>query len=266
MAAEDDVAVPPSVADIPAPRGASGDFTKGRQRPPGVLLGQDTQVQKTTDDPEKTTDLEKTDLGKRTDLMARASALALRGDRRILGIAGPPGAGKSTLAARLAEALGPQTAVVVPMDGFHLAQTELARLGLADRKGAPDTFDAAGYVCLLRRLRASDATVYAPAFDRSLEEPIAGSLPVAPAVPLVITEGNYLLHDAGEWAAVRPLLDEVWYLDPDRALRIGRLVDRHVRHGKDPAYAREWVLRSDEANARVIAPGRDRADLVLDTG
>ncbi|MFD7258189.1 nucleoside/nucleotide kinase family protein [Streptomyces sp. NPDC059874] len=202
-----------------------------------------------------------------TEQVARAAAPAARGGRRILGIAGPPGAGKSTPAARLAEALGPETAVVVPMDGFHLAQAELARLGRADRKGAPDTFDAAGYVSLLRRLRGSDgATVYAPAFDRSLEEPIAGSVPVPPGVPLVITEGNHLLHDAGEWASVRPLLDEAWYLAPDEALRVRRLVDRHVRHGKEPAYARAWVARSDEPNARLVASGRHRADLVLEMG
>ncbi|MFJ3514045.1 MULTISPECIES: nucleoside/nucleotide kinase family protein [unclassified Streptomyces] len=202
-----------------------------------------------------------------TEPVVRAEALAASGGRRILGIAGPPGAGKSTLAARIADALGPERAVVVPMDGFHLARAELDRLGRADRKGAPDTFDAAGYVALLRRLRAADGpTVYAPAFDRSLEEPIAGSIPVAPHVPLVITEGNYLLHDAGEWASVRPLLDEVWYLAPAEGLRLDRLIERHVRHGKDPAYAREWVARSDEANARLVAPGRDRADLVLDTG
>ncbi|MFD3935677.1 nucleoside/nucleotide kinase family protein [Streptomyces sp. NPDC058611] len=205
-----------------------------------------------------------------TELARRAGALADRagpGGRSILGIAGPPGAGKSTVAAKLAEALGPDVAVVVPMDGFHLAGAELVRLGRVDRKGAPDTFDAAGYTALLRRLREPGAhPVYAPAFDRSLEEPIAGSIAVPAHVPLVITEGNYLLHDAGEWARVRPLLDEAWYLAPDDGLRIGRLVDRHVRHGKDPAHARAWVARSDEANARLIAPGRDRADLVLDTG
>ncbi|MFK0044047.1 nucleoside/nucleotide kinase family protein [Streptomyces sp. NPDC090741] len=200
-----------------------------------------------------------------TELEERARALAASGERRILGIAGPPGAGKSTLAARLAQALGPERAVVVPMDGFHLAQAELERLGRAGRKGAPDTFDAAGYAALLARLRTpAAAAVYAPAFDRALEEPVAGSIPVDPAVRLVITEGNYLLHEAGEWAAVRALLDEVWFLAPDDTLRVRRLVDRHVRHGKAPARAEEWVARSDEANARLIAAGRTRADLVVD--
>ncbi|MFD5512587.1 nucleoside/nucleotide kinase family protein [Streptomyces sp. NPDC127051] len=200
-----------------------------------------------------------------TELEERARALAASGERRILGIAGPPGAGKSTLAARLAQALGPERAVVVPMDGFHLAHAELERLGRADRKGAPDTFDAAGYAALLARLRTpAAAAVYAPAFDRSLEEPVAGSIPVDPAVRLVITEGNYLLYEAGEWAAVRALLDEVWFLAPDDTLRVRRLVDRHVRHGKAPARAEEWVARSDEANARLIAAGRTRADLVVE--
>ncbi|MFE2547944.1 nucleoside/nucleotide kinase family protein [Streptomyces sp. NPDC059355] len=200
-----------------------------------------------------------------TELEERARALADSGVRRILGITGPPGAGKSTLAARLARALGPERAVVVPMDGFHLAQAELERLGRADRKGAPDTFDAAGYAALLARLRTpAAAAVYAPAFDRSLEEPVAGSIPVGPAVRLVITEGNYLLYEAGEWAALRELLDEVWFLAPDDALRVRRLVDRHVRHGMAPAHAEEWVARSDEANARLIAAGRIRADLVVE--
>lgn len=199
-------------------------------------------------------------------LTARARLLAspAPGRRRILGIVGPPGAGKSTLAARLVDALD-GLAALVPMDGFHLAQAELDRLGRADRKGAPDTFDAAGYAALLRRLRdpAEQGPVYAPAFDRALEEPVAGSVPVPPGIPLVVTEGNYLLHDDGPWAPVRGLLDETWYLDVDPGLRVRRLVDRHVRFGKSRPHAERWVAGSDEPNARLIERGRALADLVV---
>ncbi|MFF3285885.1 nucleoside/nucleotide kinase family protein [Streptomyces sp. NPDC003023] len=189
---------------------------------------------------------------------------AAPGRRRILGIAGAPGAGKSTLAERLVEELD-GLAVLVPMDGFHLAQQELARLGLAHRKGAPDTFDAAGYATLLARLRDAepDVTVYAPAFDRTLEEAVAGSIPVAPGVPLVVTEGNYLLHDEGHWARIRPLLDEAWFVELDHEVRVRRLVDRHVRYGKERPFAEGWVRDSDEPNARLIERGRDRADIVV---
>ncbi|NEB82416.1 nucleoside/nucleotide kinase family protein [Streptomyces sp. SID14478] len=205
------------------------------------------------------------------ELAARARTLAAPGGpRRVLGIAGPPGAGKSTLARAVVEALD-GLAVLVPMDGFHLADTELARLGRADRKGAPDTFDAYGYAALLARIRAPrpGETVYAPSFEREREQPVAGALPVAPHVPLVVTEGNYLLLDEDPWStSVRPLLDEVWWVDVDDALRVERLIARHVAFGKSPSYARDWVLRSDEANARRVAPGRDRADALvdLDTG
>ncbi|MEV6549058.1 nucleoside/nucleotide kinase family protein [Streptomyces sp. NPDC051597] len=197
-------------------------------------------------------------------LVVRARLLAVPGHRRVLGIAGAPGSGKSTLAARLVERLG-GVAVLVPMDGFHLAGAELDRLGRADRKGAPDTFDAAGYAALLTRLRAPQAgsVVYAPAFDRSLEEPVAGSIPVGPEVPLVVTEGNYLLHDQDGWAPVRALLDEVWFLEIDGEERVRRLVERHVRYGKARPYAERWVRESDEVNARVVAGGRDLADLVV---
>jgi pantothenate kinase len=199
-----------------------------------------------------------------TPLIARARALAVPGRRRVLGIAGAPGAGKSTFAKRLVQALD-GLAVLVPMDGFHLAGAELERLGRAHRKGAPDTFDADGYAALLARLRGPrpGTTVYAPAFDRTLEEAVAGSIPVPPDMPLVVTEGNYLLLDTGDWARVRPLIDEIWYLELDAKTRVRRLVDRHVRFGKARAGAEKWVAESDEANARLVATFRDRADLVV---
>ena len=196
-------------------------------------------------------------------LVARARALAAGRPRAILGLTGAPGAGKSTLAARLVEAVAP-AAVLVPMDGFHLADPELERLGRRQRKGAPDTFDAAGYVELLRRLRTRPPEpVYAPVFDRSLEAAVAGAVRVDPGVPLVVTEGNYLLLDDGPWRRVRPLLDEVWFLEIDDEVRVDRLVRRHVEHGKEPAQAVDWVRRSDEANARLVAATRGWADLVV---
>jgi pantothenate kinase len=191
----------------------------------------------------------------------RVERLLASGGRRILGLVGPPGGGKSTLAEALHAAF-PGRSVVVPMDGFHLANVELQRLGRAARKGAPDTFDAAGYVALLRRLRtqASDETVYAPAFRREIEEPVAGAIGVPPLIPLVITEGNYLLLDRGPWAGVRSLLDEIWYVDGDDAERIERLVRRHVQFGRSEPDARAWVRDTDEPNARVIEATRPRAD------
>ncbi|GAA4619497.1 nucleoside/nucleotide kinase family protein [Saccharopolyspora hordei] len=195
-------------------------------------------------------------------LVERARALADRGQRRVLGITGAPGAGKGTVAERLLAELDGR-AVVVPMDGFHLANAQLRRLGRQDRKGAPDTFDAAGYVALLRRVREADETVYAPEFHREVEESYAAEIAVEPDVPLVITEGNYLLLDVPPWSEVRDLLDECWFLAPDDEVRVQRLVARHVAHGRTPQEAAEWVQRSDEANARLVAPTRARADLVV---
>ncbi|WP_416486344.1 nucleoside/nucleotide kinase family protein [Streptomyces sp. CL12] len=203
------------------------------------------------------------------DLLARARALPQGGRRALLGIAGGPGAGKSTLAASLVRALnadGPWAAHV-PMDGFHLADAELDRLGRRDRKGAPDTFDAAGYAALLRRLREEPAeVVYAPGFERVLEQALAGAIPVPPAARLVVTEGNYLLLQEGSWARVRPALDEVWYCEIPEAERIRRLVARHEEFGKEPAAARAWVLGSDQRNAELVATTRGRADLVVPAG
>ena len=196
--------------------------------------------------------------------LERALRLAQSGGRRLLGLAGMPGAGKSTLAERLVRELRPR-AVHVPMDGFHLANEELVRLGCRDRKGAPDTFDAAGYVALLCRLRRPrrGVTVYAPRFTRDIEEPVAGAIPVPPEVPLVVTDGNYLLVRQGLWAGVLPLLDEAWYVETDDRLRLERLIARHAAFGKPPKMAQRWALGSDQRNAEVVAASRGRAALVV---
>ncbi|MEU8970617.1 nucleoside/nucleotide kinase family protein [Streptomyces monashensis] len=201
------------------------------------------------------------------DLLARARGLVRDGRRAVLGIAGGPGAGKTTLAEQMVRALngdGPPWAAHVPMDGFHLADAELDRLGRRDRKGAPDTFDAAGYAALLRRLREDTGeVVYAPGFERVLEQPLAGAIPVAPAARLVVTEGNYLLLTEGSWARVRPCLDEVWFCEIAEDERIRRLVARHEEFGKDHESAAAWVLGTDQRNADLVAATRGRADLVV---
>ncbi|MEV0691973.1 nucleoside/nucleotide kinase family protein [Streptomyces sp. NPDC050388] len=202
------------------------------------------------------------------DLLSRARALTGAGRRAVLGIAGSPGSGKSTLAEHLVRELngtGEPWVAHVPMDGFHLADAELDRLGRRDRKGAPDTFDAAGYAELLRRLRVEtyDDVVYAPGFERVLEQPIAGAVPVPPTARLVVTEGNYLLLDTGAWARARPQLDEVWFCELDEEERLRRLVARHEEFGKRHDEAVAWALRSDQPNAELVAPTRHRADLVV---
>ena len=194
----------------------------------------------------------------------RINALRNGGGRKILGIVGPPGCGKSTLAAALLELLG-DDAVAVPMDGYHLANVELARLGRAGRKGAEDTFDSAGYVSLLRRLKEQQANeiVYAPEFRREIEEPIANAIPVFPETQLVITEGNYLLLDHGHWAGVSELLDEIWYVDIDHSVRRERLVKRHMHFGRSQNAAEDWVANTDEPNAVRIEATKHRADVLF---
>jgi pantothenate kinase len=192
------------------------------------------------------------------------------GGRRIIGVAGCPGAGKTTLATAVVRVLNesghgePGWAVHVPMDGFHLADRELVRLGRLQRKGAPDTFDAAGYAALLGRLRLdTPEVVYAPAFDRDIEQPIAGSIPVGPSCRLVVTEGNYLLLDEEPWPLARAELDEAWFCQVDDEVRRRRLVDRHVQFGKPAPAAEAWVEQVDELNAQRIAGSRRAADLVV---
>jgi pantothenate kinase len=185
------------------------------------------------------------------------------GTRRVVGVTGAPGVGKTTYALSLV-AVSDMPAAYLPMDGFHLADATLRALGRLDRKGAPDTFDAWGYAALLRRVREERGhVVYAPGFERDLEQPIAGALAVPPETELVVTEGNYLLLDRPEWRAVRAELDEVVHLETDHAVRRRRLVARHVEFGKTPAEAEAWVARVDDANAALVAAAAHRADRVV---
>lgn len=196
-------------------------------------------------------------------LVDRARALVSTRDRRILGLVGTPGSGKSTVSGAIAEALGDQT-VVVGMDAFHLANRELIRLGRRDRKGAPDTFDVDGYSMLLARLSASGGgDLYAPLFDRGLEESIGSAILVSGIVPLVITEGNYLLSDGNGWESVPEHLHEIWFIEVDAAERRERLIRRRLAFGHDLDAATQWVVEVDEANAQFVERTRDRADLVV---
>jgi pantothenate kinase len=193
--------------------------------------------------------------------IGRAAAMA-SGGRTLLGIAGCPGAGKSTMSAAIIQRV--RSSVVVPMDGFHMLNEDLVRLGRRDRKGAPDTFDVTAYIAQLQKVRCQGRLpVTAPRYDRAASAPVADAITIEPDSALVITEGNYLLLDAPPWHRVRPLLDEVWFVEVDDAVRVPRLIARHIEFGKSPEEAREWVLRSDEANAAVVAATRDRADVVV---
>ncbi|WP_298806968.1 nucleoside/nucleotide kinase family protein [uncultured Pseudokineococcus sp.] len=213
------------------------------------------------------------------ELVDRAVSLLEGRHRVLLGVAGAPAAGKTTLARAVAAGVdlvltdrgerapgGPPAAVQVPMDGFHLADVQLEHLGLADRKGVPASFDAGGYVSLLRRLRAADEdVVYAPAFERDLEQALAGAIAVPREARLVVTEGNYLLLDEAPWDAVRPLLDEVWFAEADEEERSARLLARHVEFGKTPEAAQAWMASVDDPDAALAARGRALADLVVRT-
>lgn len=199
---------------------------------------------------------------------AIAPLLAASDKRIIVGIAGPPAAGKSTLASALARDIareyGPDFAIAVGMDGFHLANAELNRLGLTSVKGAPETFDAYGFIALLKRLRgASEPVVYAPTYSRTVHESIGSAVPIGSDVRVVVIEGNYLLLPRPPWAEIRPLLDVALYLDAAPRARVDALLRRQRSRGLNAEAAHDWVHRSDEANAFLIESTKAHADAIL---
>lgn len=201
-----------------------------------------------------------------TDVVAAAT----RPDRRIVvGIAGAPGAGKSTFAEQLVESLYPRAALV-QMDGFHLSPSRLIELGRRDRMGAPDTFDVDGFRATLLAIRRgfgpTGHTVRIPGFDREIEESIPDAIAITPEFPCVVIEGNYLLLDSGGWERTAPLLDLTFFIDLAHDIRIERLIARHERFGKTVADARAWALGPDETNARLIATTAARADYRIALG
>jgi len=185
-------------------------------------------------------------------------------ERVLIGIIGKPGAGKSTLSKFLMAKLPKEFVTVVPMDGYHLSNKVLKDLKRADRKGAPDTFDVAGFISLVRRIRSEQTqNIYYPIFDRAIEESIAAQGVVTSATKVVIIEGNYLLHNDGGWEVCNDLLDESWMVDVDDDKRISRLISRHIAYGKEPEAAKAWAKGTDEVNAKLIERGRNRADFIV---
>ena len=178
--------------------------------------------------------------------------------RFVLGITGPPGAGKSTFASWLASELGP-TGIVLPMDGFHFRNAELDARGLRDRKGAPDTYDVPGFLQILRAIR-SGGPVTASAYSRITHEPEADAITILPSHGVIIVEGNYLLVKEPPWADVKAELDEVWYLDVSTETAAKRVRARHMSVGRSLAEAEMKVKAVDLPNGEIVRMTRDRAD------
>ncbi|MEV0319052.1 nucleoside/nucleotide kinase family protein [Streptomyces sp. NPDC050658] len=185
--------------------------------------------------------------------------------RTLLGIAGPPGAGKSTLARALVAAIG-DGAAYLPLDGFHLSNVQLERLALSSRKGSEPSFDVRGYVALLARvLEDTGDDIYVPDYDRSLHEPVAARHRVPLAARLVVTEGNYLACDLPGWRTARALLAECWYVGTPAEVRQPRLVERQLAGGRTPDEARAWVATNDDPNGELVEKSRLRCDRTVST-
>ncbi|MBB5516615.1 pantothenate kinase [Rubricella aquisinus] len=181
--------------------------------------------------------------------------------RVLVAIAGAPGSGKTTLADTLAQRLGPQAAVL-PMDGFHLDNADLIPRGLLERKGAPETFDADGFIALIQRLRTEDDVSY-PTFDRSADRTVPNGGHIAADTRIVVIEGNYLLLTLPPWHALSALFDLTIRLDVDHAELEKRLIARWLSYGLSAEQARARALGNDMRNVRVVEANSSAPDLVV---
>lgn len=186
--------------------------------------------------------------------------------RQLVAIAGPPGAGKSTLAENLCAKLGSKdvSCAIVPMDGFHLDNDLLNQRGLLPKKGAPETFDAAGFVQIVHRLKDANGEVVIPVFDRQRDLAIAGARAIRPEIKVLVVEGNYLLLGQPPWSELAPLWDISIFIDPGLAIVEQRLIDRWLEHGHDRQAATERALGNDIPNARLVLSSSKAADIILE--
>lgn len=183
--------------------------------------------------------------------------------RFVVAIAGPPGSGKSTLAERLHGVLPDGASAVVPMDGFHFDDIVLDRRGLRSRKGAPETFDQAGFAALLKRIRAGEPDIAIPVFDRSVELSRAGADIIGSDAKFILVEGNYLLLDEEPWASLGGLFDFSIFIDVPRGELERRLMERWREHGRSDEDARSWIATNDMPNIERVLARRRKADLVI---
>lgn len=196
-------------------------------------------------------------------LRGEAEALLARPGRQVLGIAGGPGVGKSTLATRLAEMIGPDAAYV-PMDGFHMKHAKLEGLGTAADKGMPHTFEGAAFAAFLNALKAATAPMAGPGYSRKIEDVVEDAFTVPAAARLLVVEGNYLLLGTAPWWRVRPLLDRAVFIELDRELVRARLMKRHAEEGLfTEERNRAHIARVDLANYDLVMRSAPRADVVI---
>ncbi|MEI4483765.1 MULTISPECIES: nucleoside/nucleotide kinase family protein [unclassified Phyllobacterium] len=200
------------------------------------------------------------------DLVSAILARAADTKRLVVAIAGPPGAGKSTVSATLCAAINardPDAAVVVPMDGFHLDNAILDARDMRKRKGSPPTFDCAGFEVMLRRLREGGEDIVIPLFDRKLDLARAGADIVKADQRILLVEGNYLLLDQAPWNRLEPLFDMTVFLQVDRLELENRLVQRWLGFGYNVGSAQARALSNDMPNADLVLEHSRPADFIL---